>query len=106
MIHERRRTTRASPLEAMGMHTELKHRVKLLDISLSGVLLSANTAMLPGTRGRLRTSSPGCVLDLPFEVQRCRPAGFSGLWSVAARFGDLDESNRRSLERFLQRASE
>ena len=105
-MNERRRSKRVLPAEAMGMHTELKHRVKLLDISRSGVLLSANTAMPPGTRGRLRTSAPGCVLDLPLEVQRCRPAGFSGLWSVAARFGELEDSSQRALERFLQRASE
>lgn len=106
MTAERRRAARTLVSEMIAMHTDVKHRVKLLDISLSGALMASNAAIPVGARGRLRATAPGCVLDLPFEVKRCKPAMMTGAFAVAARFGEMDDNSQRALERFLQRASE
>ncbi len=88
---------------------KVKVQVRLLDVSLSGVLLSSEAPARVGAKGRLQG-----VLDqdtFEAEITVCRhadppPADFperpSGFGAV---FTSLDEQSRQHLERFLAKAA-
>ena len=107
MIRERRRYARVDTPAGQVVRVELRHRVQLLDISLSGALLACETPLPVGVRGRLRTglaSDPfTALLQVRREHLRSPAPSQTGL---GALFLSMDDISRRSLEQFLRRASE
>jgi len=85
----------------------LRHRVQLLDISLSGALLACQDPIPVGTHGRLRAGLTGGSFDADFEVRREHPkVAAIRHTGLGALFLSMDDASRRSLEQFLRRASE
>ena len=103
---ERRRSPRVAVTGRGEIHVAVRQPVRLLDISLSGALFACDLPLPIGARGRLIATAPGGPLTAPFCVNRRRLEPISDSFTVAATFTEIDETNLRSLEQFLRRASE
>jgi hypothetical protein len=104
---ERRRVPRVSVDSGLECRLELRTRIRLVDISLSGALFASESELPIGTRGHLWAG----VGSEPFssEVQVRRIANRSTRESTAglgATFLEMDEKSRRSLEAFLRKATQ
>jgi len=77
--------------------------VRLLDISLAGVLLEASHPVELGTRGTLRFNFGGVPFSAEVKVERLTPlapaAGVSR-FSIGAAFVALSRQDQRVIERF------
>ena len=106
-ITERRKTSRIDLTADETIHVELRHRVQLADISLTGALIACAVKLPVGSRGRLRAGLTAGTLTAQVEMRRHhRRAEQHGQVSLGAIFSSMDEESRRNLERFLRRASE
>jgi hypothetical protein len=77
--------------------------VRLLDISLDGVLLESSHAVEPGTRGTLRFNFGGVPFSADVHVERIDPAKSEGgaeRFSIGASFVALSRQDQRVIERF------
>jgi c-di-GMP-binding flagellar brake protein YcgR len=104
---ERRQAPRVTLGSGFECGLELRTRVRLLDISLSGALLAAEQALPVGAPAQLRSSLGASVFSS--EVQVRRKVGLSPgipLEGLGAEFTTMDERSRRSLEDFLRKASQ
>lgn len=105
---ERRRSPRVAMLPDEVMHVGLKHRVQLLDISLTGALIACEQKLPVGTRGQFTAG----LAAVPFKAEvvlgrvHPRPAPLKGQTSMGAAFAAMDERSRTHLESFLMRARE
>jgi c-di-GMP-binding flagellar brake protein YcgR len=107
MHTERRRTPRATVPAEEGVRFELRHRVQLLDISLTGALLACEIALPLGSTARLRAGLANGPFTAELQVRREQPpTGKHAQVGLGAMFLSMDDSSRRSLEQFLRRASE
>jgi c-di-GMP-binding flagellar brake protein YcgR len=107
MSIERRRTPRVRVSTEEVVHIELRRRVRLLDISLTGALIACDTPFPLGARGHLRAGLASMPFTADLRVSRehsvLRRTAETGL---GAMFASMDDTSRRSLEQFLRRASE
>ena len=81
--------------------------VRLVDISLSGVLLASSQPIGASERAELRAAFDGDAFTSVVEVRRVQseaPDGEVGSVSLGVRFVDHDEDSRRALGQFLRRA--
>jgi len=104
---ERRRVPRVAVDDGLECRLEVRSRIRLVDISLTGALLAGDAALPVGTRAQLRAG----VGPAPFapEVEVSRQADRQGRETnpaLGAVFVGMDERSRRSLEDFLRKASE
>ena len=108
MTVERRRHVRVTVPPGEGVHVEVRHRVRLLDISLSGALIACEASVPLGSIGKVRTALSAAPFTAEVQVRREQPATGSRPASPAlgTMFLSMDEISRRSLEQFLRRASE
>ena len=77
--------------------------VRLLDISLSGVLLESTHPVELGTRGTLRFNFGGEPFSADVEVERLTPqapASGRACFSIGAAFVALRRQDQRVIERF------
>jgi hypothetical protein len=90
------------------MAITVQQRVRLLDISVLGVLIGCKAILPVGAEGRLRAGLGTGPFDVGVHVQREQAAANVGgePRTVGATFVSMDAMSRRSLEQFLQRASE
>jgi len=88
------------------MHVPLKLPVRVLDISLTGALVSCDLPLPVGARGKLLASAPDGRLGAGFYVSRRKVEMTATGGTFGAAFVDLDENNQKCLEHFLRRASE
>jgi c-di-GMP-binding flagellar brake protein YcgR len=104
---ERRRYARVDAPAGQIVRAEVRHRVQLLDISLSGALLACETPLPVGSRGRLRAGLASEAFTAYLQVRRehMRTA-LPDQTGLGALFLSMDDASRRSLEQFLRRASE
>jgi c-di-GMP-binding flagellar brake protein YcgR len=105
-IVERRRTPRVDLLPDETVRMELRHRVQLLDISLTGALVACEVKLPIGTRGQLRAGLASMPFTAELVVGRHQPRPAQRQVGLGAIFSSMDEQNRRSLEQFLRRGSE
>ena len=104
---DRRRHRRVSLQAEELVRMELRHRVRLLDISLSGALIACTEPVPVGARSRLRVGLGGDAFTTDLHIARQQPAPRKNVASgLGAMFASMDESSRRLLEQFLRRASE
>ena len=86
---------------------EMRTRIRLVDISLSGALLASDAQLPLGTRGYLRAGVGSSPFAPEVQIQRvahrAKPDASAGIGAV---FVGMDEKSRRSLEAFLRKASE
>jgi hypothetical protein len=107
MTAERRRNARVDAPPGVMVRVGLRHSVQLMDISLSGALLACDTPLPAGVRGRLRAGLASDPFTAELIVKREHPRGPAARHTgLGALFVSMDETSRRSLERFLRRASE
>ena len=106
-VPERRQTPRISVGNDIERRIDLRTRVRLIDISLSGALLAAELALPVGASAQLRSGLGSSAFRSDVQVRRtvALPAGvtLNGLGSV---FTTMDERSRRGLEDFLRKASQ
>ena len=104
---ERRRLPRVAAESGLECRLEVKTRIRLLDISLSGALMATEAQLPVGTRALMRAGVGSAPFSPEVQVQRTvdRPAGApqTGLGAV---FVAMDDRSRQSLEVFLRKASE
>lgn len=99
---ERRQWPRVPTADGTEMNRPEWSTVKVLDISVSGVLFLAPERMAPGAKGqlRLRLGDNSFVGDI--EIRRSdRHQTPSGGYRVGATFTSLAEGSRASLEDFI-----
>src|SRR5688500_11669245 len=80
--------------------------VRLLDISMSGVLLEASHPVDLGTRGTLRFNFGGVPFSAEIRVERSsstHSVSGSERFSIGATFGALSREHQRVIERFADR---
>src|SRR3954454_21837453 len=103
-----RRLSPRIPLDgAVECRLDLRTRVRMLDISLSGVLLAAELALPAGAAAELRSSLGPMSFRAEVQVRRTlesTPGTLSN--GIGAMFTTMDERSRRSLEDFLRKASQ
>jgi hypothetical protein len=104
---ERRQAPRVALDSGLECRLELRTRVRLLDISLSGALLGAELALPVGAPAQLRTGlgSTGLSADVQIRRNVALTPGIP-LKGLGATFTTMDERSRRSLEDFLRKASQ
>jgi hypothetical protein len=76
--------------------------VRVIDISVAGVLLHSSEAVEPGTKGNLRLHLDGSAFQADVQVQRAAPEGGSG-YRLGATFVGLNPDLRQLIERFMAR---
>ncbi|HYT66815.1 MAG TPA: PilZ domain-containing protein [Vicinamibacterales bacterium] len=105
---ERRRHLRVDVPSGDGVQFEVRRRIQLLDISLSGALLACDMGVPVGTVCQIRAGLSASPFTARVQVRREHPPGStrSPQRALGAMFLSMDEVSRRSLEEFLRRASE
>ena len=100
---DRRRVPRAAIADTELSVLAFPIPVRLLDISLTGVLLEASHPVELGTRGTLRFNFGGVPFSADVRVERLdrvrRDAG-SEKYSIGAAFVALSRQDQRVIERF------
>ena len=76
--------------------------VRLLDISLSGVLVQSSQNAKEGSRGRLRLDLAGRPFAADVEVRRIAQGPGGRGYKIGARFLDLTDDQRQILEGFTR----
>jgi hypothetical protein len=78
--------------------------VRVLDISVAGVLLHSSEAVEAGTKGNLRLHLDGSAFRADVQVQRsaAAPDGAAG-YRLGATFVGLNPDLRQLIERFMAR---
>ena len=103
---ERRQNHRVVLDDLVECRLELRTRVRLLDISVSGALIGAEVRLPIGTRAHLRSAITATAFAPDVQVRRHADsmARNSGL-GLGAVFTAMDERSRRSLEDFFRKAN-
>jgi len=106
-VTERRQGQRVVIGGDIECRLDLRTRVRLLDISLSGAMLAAELSVPAGASAQLRSALGPNSFRSEVQVRRSTalPAGMP-MNGVAAMFTTMDERSRKSLEDFLRKASE
>lgn len=100
---DRRRTPRAVMVDTELSVLAFPIRVRLLDISLSGVLLEASHPVDLGSKGTLRFNFGGVPFSADVRVERLTalaPAAGASRFSIGATFVALSRQDQRVIERF------
>ena len=105
-IVERRRTPRTLLAVEETVDLEMAHRVRLVDISHTGVLLACDSRVAIGTSGRVSVALDGEPFNAEVTVKRHFTAAGARQIRVGAAFAAIENSSRAHLERFLKRAHE
>ncbi|HEY2434176.1 MAG TPA: PilZ domain-containing protein [Vicinamibacterales bacterium] len=101
---ERRRQPRWDLNEQIGCRLEIRTRVRLVDISATGALLSADVTLPVGASGHLRAAI-GPAFTPAVEVKRLAATAQRPALAMGTIFTNMDERSRRSLEEFLKKAN-
>jgi PilZ domain-containing protein len=104
---ERRQSPRIPLDGVVQCRLDLRTRVRMLDISLSGALLAAELALPAGAAADLRTGLGVTAFRAEVEVQRTVGLTAGALVNgIGAMFTTMDDRSRRGLEDFLRKASQ
>jgi len=101
-LSERRRLPRAIVTDTALSVLAFPIPVRLLDISVNGVLLEASHAVDPGSRGTLRFNFGGLPFSAEVRVERIdlRREGAIERFNIGAAFVALSREDQRVIERF------
>ena len=103
---ERRLAPRAALPSDAECRLEVRTRVRLVDISLTGTLLATDVPLPIGTRAQLRSNVATATFTPEVQVQRvAETSGRGDGRALGAVFTAMDDRSRRSLEEFLRKAS-
>ena len=104
---DQRRTPRVPGADKQTFVLPLTQTVQLLDISMSGALLSSPQRVGVGRRTALRTTLGGEPFGVEIQVQRVSPAVKDAnvheptRFQLGVTFVSLDERSLRCIQRFL-----
>lgn len=76
--------------------------VRVLDVSVDGVLLQTTRTIERGTRGRLRLNIGGSSFAADIQVQRVMAQPQAGAYHVGATFVGIRAQHRQVIERFTR----
>src|SRR5688500_1676668 len=100
-MEERRRSPRRA-LEGELATVPSAVNVRVLDISVAGVLLQSNQPLQAGAQGRLRLNLAGAPFRADVQVQRVEePLDAKTGYRVGATFVDLTPDLCQLIERFM-----
>jgi hypothetical protein len=102
-VADRRRIPRAAIVETELSVLAFPIAVRLVDISLSGVLLESSHPVELGTRGTLRLNFGGVPVSAEVSVERVSPFTTSTAttaFSIGATFVALSRQGQEVIERF------
>lgn len=106
LFQERRRTPRATVAAGHELQMPVSLTVRLMDISLGGVLLVAPQSAEPGQRATLQARLGSQSMQAEVEIRRVlaeRPLGPAlGRFKIGVRFVGLGADDRHSIQRFLK----
>jgi hypothetical protein len=103
---ERRQDPRVALDDLVECRLELRTRVRLMDISVSGALLGADLRLPVGTRAHLRSAITSTAFSPDVQVRRHTDgASRNTAVGLGAVFTAMDERSRKSLEEFLRKAN-
>lgn len=103
---ERRQERRVDLDEGIECRIDLRTRVRLLDISVTGALLGADVTLPVGTTAHLRSAIAATAFSPDVQVRRLADvSGRNAPTGLGAVFTGMDERSRRSLEDFLRKAN-
>jgi hypothetical protein len=103
---ERRQGHRVQLDEGVECRLELRTRVRLLDISVSGALIGADVRLPVGTRAHLRSAITAVAFSPDVQVQRhADSTARNAAIGLGAVFTAMDDRSRKSLEEFLRKAN-
>jgi len=103
---ERRSTPRVSLDSAETCRLVIHARVRMLDVSATGALIAADTALPTASIGQLRTALVTGSFAPVIEVLRQNPVRHEDRRELGVRFQSMDDQSREQLEGFLKRASQ
>jgi hypothetical protein len=103
-VNDRRRSPRVMLPEDEQCSLQLRTRVRLLDISLSGALVETDLPLPIGAKGQLRFALAGAAYAPTVQIRR-RVGSPARELNLGAVFTSMDDSSRRRLEDFLRKAT-
>jgi c-di-GMP-binding flagellar brake protein YcgR len=104
-VQERRRTPRVDVPDAFECRFEMRVRVRLIDISASGVLLQSDAALPVETEGELKAVLATTRFSPNLQVRRTAPLTRNEGMQLGMVFVEMDDGSRQSLEAFLRKAT-
>src|SRR5262245_60869546 len=102
-IEERRRAPRFEVQTEEMAVLPVTRSVRILDISLSGVLLESAHAARVGTRGRLLMELAGMPFSADVEVRRVQSSTANDRHRIGAMFMGLSAEHQHMISRFTER---
>ena len=100
-ITDRRRVPRSAITDTQISVLSFPVPVRLIDISLAGVLLETSTAFASGTQGTVRFNFDGVPFSADVKVERIEgPTGPADRFRIGASFVALNFDDQRVIERF------
>ena len=104
-IHERRRGPRVNVEQHVDCRFEMRARVRLLDISATGALLSTDTTLPVESAGQLKAVLASTRFSPTLKVQRAVVLPRNEGAQLGTVFEGMDDESRKSLEAFLKKAT-
>ena len=104
-VQERRRAPRIDISEAFECRFEMRARVRLIDISASGLLLHSDAALPVKSAGQLKAVLASERFSPELEVRRSVPLPRNEGTQLGMVFLGMDDGSRKSLEAFLRKAT-
>lgn len=105
-IPERRQGPRAPLPPTAECRLQIRTRVRLLDISLTGVLLASEFELPVGVRAQLRSTVSTASFTPAVQVKRVAdPSARAATSALGAMFTGMDDRSKRGVEEFLKKAS-
>ena len=103
-VNDRRRSPRVMLPTDEECSLQLRTRVRLLDISLTGALVETDLPLPIGAKGQLRFALAGAAYAPTVQIRR-RAGSQTRELNLGAVFTSMDDSSRRRLEDFLRKAT-
>ena len=102
---DRRRSARIT-MEGAESERRLTMSVRVVDISLGGLLMLATRPLAQGQFGHLSTRFGPHPLEADIEIRHvARVSGDHGDYRIGARFVALDKTTRGTMQRYLKNGS-
>jgi hypothetical protein len=103
-VQERRREPRVDVPDDFDCSFEMRARVRLVDISATGVLLQSDAVLPVHTVGQLKAILANSRFSPSVEVRRNSPLPRNEGSHLGTVYVGMDDGSRKSLDAFLQKA--
>jgi PilZ domain-containing protein len=104
-VHERRRGPRVNVEPDVDCTFEMRVKVRLVDISASGALLTSDATLPIAAEGHLKAVLAASRFSPTLKVQRMVSLPRNEGAQLGTVFLGMDEESRKSLEAFLKKAT-